>query len=63
MKRVDQHKLPHEPLQWYFDIRRYGGVPMAGFGMGFARTVMWICGLQHVREALPYPRLINRIYP
>ncbi len=63
MKRVDQHKLPHEPLQWYFDIRRYGGVPMAGFGMGFARTVMWICGLQHVREALPFPRLINRIYP
>jgi asparaginyl-tRNA synthetase len=63
MKRVDQHNLPHEPLKWYFDIRRYGGVPMAGFGMGFARTVMWICGLSHVREALPYPRLINRIYP
>jgi asparaginyl-tRNA synthetase len=57
------HALPLEPLEWYLDLRRYGAVPTAGFGMGLARTVTWICGLKHVREAIPFPRMLNRFYP
>lgn len=55
--------VPPAPLEWYLDLRRYGAVPTAGFGLGVGRTVMWLCGLKHIREALPFPRLLNRIYP
>ncbi len=55
--------LPREAYEWYLDLRRYGSVPHAGFGLGIERTVMWICGLSHIRESIPYPRLLGRIYP
>jgi asparaginyl-tRNA synthetase len=55
--------VPEEPLRWYLDLRRYGGVPTAGFGLGVCRTVAWIAGLKHIREAIPYPRMLNRLYP
>ncbi|MCX5892287.1 MAG: asparagine--tRNA ligase [Deltaproteobacteria bacterium] len=57
------HNLPQEPLEWYLDLRRYGSVPHGGFGMGIERLVAWLCGLHHVRETIPFPRLIDRIYP
>jgi asparaginyl-tRNA synthetase len=57
------HNLPQEPLEWYLDLRRYGSVPHGGFGMGIERVVAWLCGLHHVRETIPFPRLIDRIYP
>ena len=55
--------LPQEPLEWYLDLRRYGSVPHSGFGMGIERLVAWICGLHHVRETIPFPRLLDRLYP
>jgi asparaginyl-tRNA synthetase len=61
--RIREHKLPEEAFQWYLDLRRYGSVPHGGFGLGLERTVGWICGLEHVREASPFPRLMHRIYP
>jgi len=63
LKRIKEHKLPVEPLQWYLDIRKYGTVPHAGFGMGVERCVAWMCGLPHVRETIPYPRMLNRLKP
>jgi len=62
-KQIEAHKLPREAFEWYLDLRRYGPVPHAGFGMGIERTVSWICGLPHVREAIPFPRMLYRIYP
>ncbi|HHW09043.1 MAG TPA: asparagine--tRNA ligase [Firmicutes bacterium] len=62
-ERIRQHGLPEENYRWYLDLRRYGSVPHAGFGMGIERFVAWICGLHHVRETIPFPRLLNRIYP
>ncbi|HHT28489.1 MAG TPA: asparagine--tRNA ligase [Firmicutes bacterium] len=62
-QRLSEHNLPEEPYRWYLDLRRYGSVPHAGFGMGIERTVAWICGLQHVRETIPFARMLNRIYP
>ncbi len=62
-RRLDAHRLPHEPFAWYLDLRRYGSVPHAGFGMGLERVVAWLCGLKHVREAIPFPRLLDRLYP
>ncbi|HLJ60434.1 MAG TPA: asparagine--tRNA ligase [bacterium] len=62
-RRLDEMKLPREEYQWYLDVRRYGAVPHSGFGIGIERTVTWICGLEHVRETIPFPRLINRLYP
>ena len=62
-KRVVEHQLPKEAYKWYLDLRRYGSVPHAGFGMGIERTVAWICGLDHVRETIPFPRMLYRIYP
>ncbi|MGC8797306.1 MAG: asparagine--tRNA ligase [candidate division WOR-3 bacterium] len=62
-KRLVEYKLPPEPYQWYLDIRRYGSFPHSGFGLGLERTVAWICGLKHVRETIPFPRLLERIYP
>ena len=57
------HNLPREPLEWYLDLRRYGSVPHGGFGLGIERVVAWLCGLHHVRETIPFPRLIDRLYP
>lgn len=62
-KKIKEFKLPREAYKWYIDLRRYGSVPHSGFGLGIERTVMWICGLDHIRETIPFPRLINRIYP
>ena len=62
-QRIEQHNLPLEAFQWYLDLRRYGSVPHSGFGMGIERAVAWICGLEHVRETIPFARTLNRIYP
>jgi len=61
--RIEQHNLPMAAFQWYLDLRKYGSVPHSGFGMGIERCVAWICGLEHVRETIPFPRTLNRIYP
>jgi asparaginyl-tRNA synthetase len=61
--RILEHNLPLEAFQWYLDLRRYGSVPHSGFGMGIERAVAWICGLDHVRETIPFARTLNRIYP
>ena len=61
--RIEAHSLPLEAFQWYLDLRRYGSVPHSGFGMGIERAVAWICGLDHVRETIPFARTLNRIYP
>ncbi len=62
-QRIAEHGLPREAFEWYLDVRRYGGFPHSGFGMGIERCVAWICGLHHAREAIPYPRTINRLCP
>jgi asparaginyl-tRNA synthetase len=62
-KRIEEHQLPLEAFSWYLDLRRYGSVPHAGFGMGIERVVAWVCGLEHVRETIPFARTLNRIYP
>jgi len=62
-RRLREAGLPQEEYAWYLDLRRYGSVPHSGFGIGVERTVTWICGLDHVRETIPFPRLINRLYP
>jgi asparaginyl-tRNA synthetase len=61
--RIEEHKLPKETFEWYLDLRRFGSVPHGGFGMGIERVVTWICGIDHLREAIPYPRMLYRIYP
>jgi asparaginyl-tRNA synthetase len=63
LKRIEEHQLPKEAFDWYLDLRRYGSVPHGGFGMGIERVVAWICGLEHVRETIPYPRMLYRLYP
>ena len=62
-RQLAEYNLPQEPYEWYLDLRRYGSVPHAGFGLGMARTIAWICGVPHVRETIPFPRQINRLYP
>jgi asparaginyl-tRNA synthetase len=62
-KRIEEHQLPLEAFSWYLDLRRYGSVPHAGFGMGIERVVAWVCSLEHVRETIPFARTLNRIYP
>jgi len=62
-QRIDEHHLPQEAFDWYLDLRRYGTFPHAGFGMGIERAVAWICGLEHVRETIPFPRMLNRLRP
>ncbi len=62
-RRIEEHGLPREAFEWYLDLRRYGSVPHAGFGLGIERTVAWICGIKHIREAVPFPRTIYRVYP
>ena len=63
LRRITEHGLPQEAFEWYLDLRRYGSVPHAGFGMGIERVVAWICGLEHVRETIPYPRMLYRLTP
>ena len=63
VQRIKEHNLPPEAFEWYLDLRRYGSVPHGGFGMGIERVVAWICGLEHVRETIPYPRMLYRLYP
>jgi asparaginyl-tRNA synthetase len=62
-KKIKEFNLPREAYQWYLDLRRYGSVPHAGFGLGIERTVAWICKIKHIRETIPFPRLLYRIYP
>jgi asparaginyl-tRNA synthetase len=63
LERIKEHNLPQEAFEWYLDLRRYGTVPHSGFGLGLERTVSWICGLDHLREAIPFPRMIYRKTP
>ncbi|MBW2565860.1 MAG: asparagine--tRNA ligase [Deltaproteobacteria bacterium] len=62
-EKIEEAELPAKDFEWYMDVRRYGSVPHAGFGLGIERTVGWICGLEHVRESIPFPRLMDRLYP
>ena len=63
LQRIHEHGLPEEAFRWYLDLRKYGGVPHSGFGMGIERVVAWICGLEHVRETIPFARMLHKIYP
>ena len=63
VQRLKDHGLPMEPYRWYIELRKFGSVPHSGFGLGVERTVAWICGLEHIREVSPFPRLLNRLYP
>jgi asparaginyl-tRNA synthetase len=63
LQRIDEHKLNRADFEWFLDLRRYGSFPHSGFGLGVERTVAWICGIQHVRETIPFPRLYGRNYP
>jgi len=62
-QRLREHDLPEEQFRWYLDLRKYGSVPHSGFGLGLERTVSWLCGLKHVRETIPFPRMMGRLYP
>jgi asparaginyl-tRNA synthetase len=62
-KRIKEHKLPRDDYEWYLDLRKYGSVPHSGFGLGLERTLSWICRIKHIREAIPFPRLLYKIYP
>ena len=62
-KQLEAHNLPREAFEWYLDLRRYGTMPHAGFGMGIERTVAWMCGIEHVRETIPFPRMLYRLQP
>ena len=63
LQRIQEHNLPVEAFQWYLDVRKYGAYPHSGFGMGIERFVAWMCGLSHLRETIPYPRMLYKIYP
>jgi asparaginyl-tRNA synthetase len=63
LQRIKEHNLPQDAFEWYLDLRRYGSVPHGGFGMGIERVVAWLCKLEHVRETIPYPRMLYRLYP
>jgi asparaginyl-tRNA synthetase len=62
-QRIQEHGLPEEAFKWYLDLRKFGGVPHGGFGMGIERVVAWICGLEHLREAIPFARMLHKMYP
>jgi len=62
-KRIEEEKLPQDAYKWYLELRKFGSVPHSGFGLGVERTVTWLCGLPHIREAIPFPRTITRLYP
>jgi asparaginyl-tRNA synthetase len=63
LQRLDEWGLPREAFEWYVDLRRYGSVPHSGFGLGLERTVTWICGIDHLRETIAFPRMLTRVYP
>jgi len=63
LKRLKEHNLPRQYFEWYLDLRRYGGVPTSGFGLGLERVVAWVCGLKHIRETIPFPRMMYRLEP
>lgn len=63
MERIKEHNLPIEAFNWYLDLRKYGSVPHAGFGLGIERTLAWICGLTHIRETIPFPRMLEKVVP
>jgi asparaginyl-tRNA synthetase len=63
LRRIHEHDLPEQAFQWYLDLRRFGSFPHAGFGMGIERVVTWICGIEHLRETIAFPRMLYRIYP
>jgi len=63
LERLKQHNLPQEAFKWYLELRQFGSVPHSGFGMGVERVVAWLCGIEHIREAIPFPRTIKRVYP
>jgi len=63
LKKINEHKLSKEVFKWYLDLRRYGSVPHSGFGLGIERTVAWICHLPHIRETIPFPRMLYNLYP
>jgi asparaginyl-tRNA synthetase len=63
LRKIKEHGLKESDFAWYLDVRRYGSVPSSGFGLGLERTVAWICGLPHIRETIPFPRLYGRSYP
>ena len=63
LKRIEEEKLPRQAFEWYLDLRCYGSVPHSGFGMGIERVVAWLCGLDHVRETIPFPRMLYRLTP
>ncbi|HEX8991817.1 MAG TPA: asparagine--tRNA ligase [Anaerolineales bacterium] len=63
LRRIREQKLPEEAFKWYLELRKYGSVPHSGFGMGVERVVAWLCGIEHIREAIPFPRTIKRVYP
>jgi asparaginyl-tRNA synthetase len=63
LQRLRQHNLPEDAFRWYLDLRSYGSVPHSGFGLGVERTVSWLCGIQHIRETIAFPRTIKRVYP
>jgi asparaginyl-tRNA synthetase len=62
-RKISEHGLKEEQFSWYLDLRKYGSVPHGGFGMGLERFVTWICGLHHVRETIPFPRMLDKIWP
>jgi asparaginyl-tRNA synthetase len=62
-QRIAEHALPSEAFAWYLDLRRYGSVPHSGFGMGLERLLAWLCGAHHLREVIPFPRMLTRLYP
>ena len=63
LARIREEGMDPAPYEWYLDLRRYGTVPHGGFGLGLERTLAWICGLRHIRETIPFPRLMGRMYP
>jgi asparaginyl-tRNA synthetase len=62
-QRIEENKLPRQAYEWYLDVRRYGSFPHSGFGLGLERSVAWICGLKHIRETIPFPRMLEKVYP
>jgi asparaginyl-tRNA synthetase len=62
-QRYEEHGLTDDAYKWYLELRQYGSVPHSGFGLGLERTVAWLSGVEHVRETIPFPRLLNRLYP
>jgi len=63
LERIKERKLPEDAYKWYLDLRNYGTCPHSGFGLGIERTIAWICGIKHVRETIPFPRMLERVYP